>query len=317
MTKIKIIAILIFGISILLAFYSKHIATENEMNLMLLKTINEQKAFTQEISKNIFYIYRNKNASTKQLDELINNFVTNINNKDNIFSKISRNDIKNQSDKIIKLWNRFYLLVQKFRDANKVKGLYSSILLDKLVNDIYNENLKLVMEFDRLITIEKEYFDKTQIKSKFIYVTLFVILITLLLYLFTQLKDLLAFMQKFLNTSKKIINSSTIIGVKPIKINSEVDDVSMAQDNFNFFLQKIDKSIDYAGNSLQSSSLSLEQIENNIEDLLELIASMDDENQLDKELIKKEDILIEALDEVSASLQKLQVLKLNLQNFKK
>ncbi|MEN4046669.1 hypothetical protein [Sulfurimonas sp. NWX367] len=317
MTKIKFLGALIFILSLILALYSKHISTQNEANLKLLKTINEQKAFTQEIAKNIFFIYKNKDVSIKQLDESVKSFVHNMNNKDEILDGIFSQDIKKESEKIIYLWNDFYLLVQKFRDAYRVRNGYTNLVIEKLVRDIYDTNLKLVVEFDKLITMHKKYFDAVKSKNKTIQIALFIILLLLLIYFFTQLKYLIGFIQKFLNTSKKIVQKSTVIGIKPMHENTNIVDVTQAVDDFNFLVQKIDKSIDYSSESIVNASNSLEYIEKNIEDLLELMETMDEENKLDKELVKKEDILIEALEELSSSLQKLQSLKINVLNFKK
>ncbi|WP_457750154.1 hypothetical protein [Sulfurimonas sp.] len=317
MTKIKFLGALIFILSLILALYSKHISTQNEANLKLLKTINEQKAFSQEIAKNIFFIYKNKDVSIKQLDESVKSFVHNMNTKDEILDEIFSQDIKKESEKIIYLWNDFYLLVQKFRDAYRIRNGYTNLVIEKLVRDIYDTNLKLVVEFDKLITMHKKYFDEVKSKNKTIQIALFIILLLLLIYFFTQLKDLIGFIQKFLNTSKKIVQKSTVIGIKPINENTNIVDVTQAVDDFNFLVQKIDKSIDYSSESIVNASNSLEYIEKNIEDLLELMETMDEENKLDKELVKKEDILIEALEELSSSLQKLQSLKINLLNFKK
>ena len=318
MTKIKLLGALIFILSIILALYSKHIATQNDANLVLLKTINEQKAFTQEISKNIFYMYKNKDASTKQLDESIKSFVKNMNQREELLNEIFSDDIELQTDKIVKLWNEFYLLVQKFRDISKVKSnTYTSIITEKLVRDIYDANLKLVVEFNKLIEMHKEHFDAFMNISKAIEIVLFVLLLGLLIYFFTQLKDVIAFIQKFLNTSKKIVKKSTVQGVEPIETLTNVEDVSQAVNDFNFLVEKIDKSIDYSSEAIENASNSLEMIEENIDDLLELMETMDKQNSYDKELIKKEDILIETLEELSSSLQKLQKLKKDLSNFKK
>lgn len=317
MDKIKFLSALIFVLSLLLAFYSKHIAQENDANLNLLKVINEQKAFTQEISKNIFYIYNNKHASTKQLNESIAAFVENVNHKEEILGELDDEQIRKQTEKIIRLWNKFYLLVQKFRDVSKVHNGYTNIIQEKLVSDIYNANLDLVVAFDKLILMHKKYYDALKSRDKTIQIALFVVLLLLLVYLFTQLKGLLLFVQKFLHTSKNIIRKSTVQGVKPIEVEANVADVSEALNDFNYLIAKIDRSIDTSSNAIEKSVESLEDIEKNIEDLIELISIMQEGESLDKELIKKEDILIETLDELSLSAQRLQNLKKDLQNFKK
>jgi len=317
MTKIKIIAVLILIFLVTLALFSKYISSQTSANLNLLKTINEQKAFTQEISKNIFYIYKNKNASTKQLDESIALFINNMSDKDEAFSTIEAEEIKKEAEHIILLWNDFYFLVQNFRDKNKIGNPYTSIILEKIVNNIYKKNLILVIEFNKIIKMHKKYFDTLKEKNKLIQISLFIILLVLILYLFTQLKDLILFIQMFLQTSKNIIQKSTVEGVKPIDLKLKLDVVSEASNDFNFLIEKINQSIDISIQSMQNSINSLEQIEKKIDDLLELIATMDNDIGFNKELIKKENIMIEALEELSNTSDKLQILKKSLEKFKK
>ena len=317
MNKIKFVAALILTLVVVLALFSKHIAKQNSTNLNLLKTINEQKAFTQEISKNIFYIYKNKDASTKQLDKTIQLFIENMNNKEDTLDTIDDDALKEETKQIVLLWNDFYLLVQNFRDKNKMSNPYGGIILEEIVKDIYNKNLKLVTEFNKIIAMHKRYFDTIKERNRVIQIILFVTILLLLLYLFTQLKDLILFIQKFLYTSKKIIQKSTVKGVEPIEIDPSLGDISEASGDFNYLIQKINNSMDVSLESVQRTSDSLEQVEENIEDLLELIAIMSDKNSLDKELIKKEDVMIEALEELSNILQKLQTVQKNLKNFKK
>ena len=77
MLRIKIVGALIFFISILLVLLFSSIDKHNSQNSNLLKIVNQQKAFTQEISKNIFYISKNKDSSTKQLNNSIKDFLSN------------------------------------------------------------------------------------------------------------------------------------------------------------------------------------------------------------------------------------------------
>jgi len=318
MTKIKLLAVVIFLLSLFLAYYSKYAATQNELHIKVLKQINEQKAFTQEISKNIFYIYHNGNNSTKELDQSIKVFVNNMNQREKILENSFSAEIQKQRTKIVKEWNTFYLLVQKFRDLNKVNNnAYTNIALEDIVQQIYKANERLIVEFNSLIKMYKENFEYFIYFSKIVQITLFILLIVLLIYFFTQLKDLLAFIQRFLNTSKKVASNESVKGIQTIETNSSVDAITEAADNFNALVNKINSSIDYSSKSIANASASLEMIEKNIEELLDFMSSVDTEHSYDKEMIKKEDILIEALDELSTSLQKLQKLKINLTNFKK
>jgi len=318
MTKVKLLAALIFILSLMLAYYSKYTTTQNEIHVKTLKLINEQKAFTQEISKNIFYIYHNGNSSTEELDQYIKAFVDTMNHREEAFDDIFSQDIQQQRKKIVKEWNKFYLLVQKFRDLRKVsKNAYTNLALEKLVNNIYRANLQLLKEFNTLIEMYKNSFEYFIYFSKIVQITLFMILFSLLVYFFTQLKDIILFIQKFLHTSKKVVAQESIQGIEPIETKSTVEDISQAATNFNLLVHKINESIDYSSGAIENASNSLEIIEKNIENLLDFMSSVDTDNTYDKELIKKEDILIEALEELTTSLLKLQQLKKNLDNFKK
>ena len=93
MNKIKILSVLIFVLSLTLAYYSKYVSEVNDININFLRTINKQKTFTQEISKNIFYIYNNRDLPTEQLDKLISVFIKNINHRDAILKNITNQNM--------------------------------------------------------------------------------------------------------------------------------------------------------------------------------------------------------------------------------
>lgn len=312
MTKIKVVGVLVFILSIALAFLSSYISNENKNNNLILDNINSQKDFTQEISKNIFYIYKNQNTSTKQLDDSIRKFIDNLNNTDKSLNKINSIAIKNKEDEIVLLWNKFYLHVQNFRDTRKVMTAYSSILLEQIVNDIYNTNIKLVVEFNELTKMHNQYFQEKIDNEKNLQYLLFITLVLLLIYLFSQLKNLITFMQKFIKTSKNIITNSSIKELEPINVNKNNNELLQASNNFNFLVEKINSSIEHSTNSIKHSYNSLEQVERNIEDLLELLSVMDEDESIDKELTKKEDALIQSLEELTSSALKLENLKSDL-----
>jgi len=316
MKKIKIIGAFIFLLSITLSGLSYYISTQNMHNENILKDINEKKAFTQEMSKNIFYMYKRNNISNKRLTKLIDNFFDEI-NKNNINNDIVYpRYIEIQQNKINNLWNLFHLEVQHFRDESNATSasIYSIIFLEKTVKKIYHTNLKLVLEFDRLMKMHQLYsHDKLDIYIHILYM-LFASLVLLLIYLFTQLKDVIAFIQKFLNTSKSIINNSSIEKLEPINITNKSYDMQQASNNFNFLVNKIDNSIKYSINSIEHSTKSLELLENDIEDIMELIYTMEDDNSIDLELTKKEDAVIQSLEELANSTQKISDLKSDLDN---
>ena len=304
MKKIKIAGALIFILSIVLSVIFIYTSKENLVHNNFTNSINEQKGFTQEISKNIFYIYKNKDASTKQLDVSIKEFIKNMN---------SNEQTNKQNKKITALWNKFYLHVQNFRDKSKIKTLYENIILEEIVQNVYSANLELVVEFDKLIKKDKIDFDKKVSMYKYTQITLFALLVLLLLYLFTQLKSVISFIQKFLFTSKNIITNSTIQELEPIEVDDDSLNISQAKDNFNSLVEKINNSVENSSNSIEHSVLSLKILEQHIEKLVELIYTMNDDSA-DKELTKKEDAIIHSLEELSSTARRLKTVKDDLDN---
>lgn len=302
MNKIKIASALIFILSIVLASLFSYTSKKNQAHNNLLNATNKQEAFTQEISKQIFYIYRGESNSTKELDRLINDFTRNIE---------TCGEMVTQEKQIISLWNKFYLSVQKFRDQSRVKTPYSNIILEKVVKDIYNTNQELIIEFNKLIETNNANYNKKIEIYKYTQYLLFALLVIMLLYLFAQLNSVMLFVQKFITTSRDIINKSTIKELKPIGVTNKNSDIDDATNNFNTLIEKINSSIEYSKNSMEHSRESLQIVEQNIEELFELIYTMN-EKELNKELARKEDAIIQSLEELTVSSLKLKNLKSDL-----
>lgn len=284
MNKIKVVGGLIFLLSILLALLSSFIGSQNRVNSGTLSFINEQKAFTQEISKSIFYTYRNAKTSSKTLDETIKNYLENAKMNESEFT---------QNRFITTLWNIFYADVQKFRNQQKVATGYNSVITAKLVNRIYHNNVLLVKEFDKLIELKQAQYQKDIEGYRLFQYLLFFILIGLLIYLFTQVRVVIEFIQKFSKTSKSIIENSTIQGLKPME-ETEQRSLKEATENYNHLVEKINTSIEYSSQSMEQTSKALEGVEQNIEDFMELLSTMQESRS--DELFEKEDAVIDSLE---------------------
>jgi len=305
MTKIKVLGGLIFTLSIVLAFLSNFIANESAVQSRSLSFINEQKAFTQEISKSIFYTYRNRDNSSTTLDNSIKSYLNN--------TKVNESELT-QNRLIAKLWNIFYADVQKFRIQQRVTTGYNAVITARLVNRIYHNNVLLVKEFDKTLELKQAKYDKDIEIYKLLQYTLFFILIGLLIYLFTQVHLVILFIQKFSKTSKDIIENSTIQGLKPIK-EIEQGELKEVTKNYNHLIEKINNSIDYSTKSMEQSRKSLEEVERNIEDFMELLSTMQEEKS--EALFEKEDVVIDSLDTIMKLRGKLGSLKNDLDNLLK
>jgi DNA-binding ferritin-like protein len=139
---------------------------------------------------------------------------------------------------------------------------------------------------------------------------IFAILILLLTYLFTQIHEIIEFIQKFYRTSKSIREKSTIKGATPLEIETREESLRGITQNYNYLLNKIDSSITYADKSIKVSIGAVEEIEQNIEDFMELIATMEDKKS--DELFKKEDKVIDSLETLISLKDRLNILRKNL-----
>lgn len=302
MKKIKITGAFILILLTILTLIFNQTDRRDSQNSMILFALNQQKEFTQDISKNIFYLSKNRNSDLQNLNNSIKSFLSNM----------QSNTAYLQTDKeITHLWNQFYLHVEMFRKNINSTSPYSNILVQQSVKDIYATNLKLILEFDKLIKSKKNQFEKEQGMYKILQYSLFFILFALLLYLFLELNSVINFMQKFITLSKNIINDSNIKKLKIIESSSVNIEATEAKNNFNMLVSQIDESIKNSSDSLQDSRQSLLIVEQNIEKFMELIYAMD-ENPRDDELIQKEDAIIQALEELSKSAKELENLKISL-----
>ncbi len=314
MKTVKLIILLIFVLFVALAFTFSKTSQQNNAQDKLLNIINEQKSYTQTISKDIFYIYKNKTSDTKNLDITIDNFLKNLKNKEIILQNVNSKKIYSKSEYIIELWQDFFKSVKEFKKLHSIASIYSDIILKDIVRDIYNKNINLVSEFNKLIKIQQLHYDEKLNTYKYLQYIILILLLFFLYYLFIQMKDNLTFMHKFLNNSSKIISNSSIQNLEPINIQTSNTQTIKATNNFNLLVDTINTSVNQSSASLQHSLKSLEILEEHIEQLFDLISQMKNDKNLDNELTKKEDAVIQALEEITSSSHKLSSLKMSLDN---
>jgi hypothetical protein len=268
-----------------------------------LERIIHQKAFTQEIAKSIFYLYQKRDSSSKTIENSISKFL----NKDK--------NILVYNKKITKLWNRFYAKVAQFRKQQILLTPYSSIASDRLVNDIYNINIELIVAFDKLLETKEFEYHQSIKNSKKIQRVLFISLLLLLIYLFTQVREIISFIHKFSKTSNTIIQNSTIKGVKLFEIKTKEIELKEITKNYNHLVEQINISIEHSGKSINITTKSLEELEHNIENFMELLAIMEDKQS--DEVFKKEDVVIELLEKLGSLNETLKQLKSELEGLLK
>jgi len=315
MKKIKIVGLIIVFVSLCLIAFIKYIDSQNKLYDNALYITSKQKSLTQDIAKNVFYIYRNDTLSLNQLNNIIEKSIINQNLHNKIVAETYSDEIIKQQKSIKKLENEFYKYVNIFKDQNRVVIAYANILLRQSVKEVYSINLELVQEFDKCILLQQRRYSKKMLEYEIVVNALIVILTLLVLYLFTQVRTIISFIQTFNDTSNKIIKNSSIKDLEEISVeNNNNEDIKNAVNNFNNIVQKINHSIEYSANQIEHTSQSLEQIESNIEEFMDCCIEMNIENKENINIIKKEDAVIESLDELMNLSNKLKNLQNNLQD---
>lgn len=302
MKNIKIIglaiALLLMALLVISGIKQKHQGIL-EKNITSLK---KQKEFTQEISKSIFFLSKNHNhIGHAELNKTIKRFLNNI------------NDSGSTNKEMTTLWNRFYLDVQRFRDNINHNSIYSKILLDKEINELYMTNLKLVVELEKLIRAKESKLSTiSKVYMIFEYGT-FAIIAILLTALFLELRTIFGFIQRFLDLSKSLLLDSSLGKINNIK-RTKTDEHCEADVHLHKLATQVDESIQESIKLVELSQESLVGVEKNVEKLLNLVFEMS-QTAYDAQLRKKEDSIIETLDELGKSKLKLQQLQDRLTKF--
>ncbi len=305
MKGIKIVGGVIFILSIVLILYASFIAEQNRIYQARVVFISEQKAFTQEISKSIFYLYRNRKQDDTHLNSIVKKYLDNLSSNEGAFT---------QSREIVTLWNRFYADVQRFRDQQEVQTGYDSLLMPKLVNRIYQNNLLLVEQFEQRLKEEQASHNEMMRRYHGLQYGLFMVLLGLLLYLFGRVHWVMEFIQQFTQRSKKILENTTIRGLKPITLKADNALVSTATENHNQLVEEINLALKQSRLSLSRSTHSLEQLAQRIEAYMELIAQMQKSDVDAEEIFRREDTVIDALETLMRLRRQLNQLEKKLEH---
>ena len=314
-TKIKAIGILFIILMSIIIITTTYLNSKNKKDALVINIAGKQRMLTQQISKNIFYIYHNQNHAFTELDNAAVEFGYNLNSLKNgnaligVF-KAPTDEIAKQISKIEILWNNFNSNIQEFKKLILEKKDNES-KLKNVVNSIYNSNTVLLKEVDLLVTM---YTQNTEQKTDYLkYIQYFFALIIIILmgYSFTQLKSMENNAKKFFEFSKKLVSNPDNEPLEPIKIEAEKEIVE-ATDTINCFIDKINSAVDYSANAIEHSknaSTKLEEITDEFDKVLkELNHSTEISNQFDK----SEDIVIQTQEELHNSTKKLQELKTQL-----
>lgn len=317
-TKIKLIGFLFIILMISIIATTIYLNDKNKKDALTINIVGKQRMLTQNITKNIFYLYQHKNASIAELENSTTEFIYNLNTlkEGNKLSKIQEaptNQIANQLIKVDILWKNFYEKIIKFKDLLQKDDKESLILLDGIVNSIHQTNLTLLDEVDKLVSIYTTYSEEKLNTLQYIQYFFAFLILLLIIYSFIQLRNMEDNVKKFLEESEKIVKQNFDGPLTPIKLEGENEIIEMSK-NINCFVEKINSVMSYSTNAIEQSknaSLKLDELTIEFDNILDELTNSSD---IAKQLNKSEDIFIQSQEHLINSTKRLQDLKKELEN---
>ena len=314
-TKIKIIGILFALLMTSIIATTIYLNNKNEKDAMIINIAGKQRMLTQNISKNIFYLYSNPKSSQNELDSSIEEFIYNLESLKggNSLGKLKEApniQIDRQMLQIEYLWSIFYQNIVKFKEL--IQNNSNKQELQNIVNIIYETNPELLYEVDALVslhTINSEQKIRFLKNSQYFFA---ILILFLIIYSFLELKTMEKNALRFLEESKKVMEQNFEEPLKPLKIEAEGELIE-ASNIFNRFLNKINSAIIDSNSALEQSknaSYKLEEISNEFD---EIINEIQNKSEISKQLNKSEDIAIQTQEQLLHSSKRLNELKNELE----
>lgn len=318
-TKIKTIGVLFALLLVSIVTTTIYLNNKNIKDAMIINIAGKERMLTQNISKNVFFIYSNPYSSFEELNSSIDEFIYNLNSLKggNNLSKLKESptiQIENQLAKVELLWGVFYKNITMFKellgDENK------KYELQIIVDSIYNTNTNLLNEVDGLVslyTIHSEQKISFLKNSQYFFAILIFVLI---FYSFLELKAMEKNALKFLEESKKIMEQDFEEPLRPLKIEAEGELVE-AGNLFNSFIHKINSAMDDSNSAIIQSKKASFKLEELTCEFDEIIDELKNSNEVSKYLNRSEDIAIQTQEHLMSSTKRLEELKNELEKILK
>lgn len=312
-TKIKFIGILFIVLMTSIIATTIYLNEKNKKDALIINIAGKQRMLTQNISKNIFYLYHNNSDSYSELDSSTIEFIYNLNSLKNGntltgISKAPTDEIAKQLLKVEILWNYFHKNINGFKDLIQRNDKSNDADLKNIVTSVYSNNTILLSEVENLVSMYTIYAEQKSDYLRYIQYIFAIIIIFLMVYSFSQLKSMEENAKRFFEESKKIMKNDNNELLVPIKIEAE-EEIVEATDTINCFIDKINSAMTYSANAIEHSknaSIKLEEITDEFDKIIDELTNSAD---ISKQLNKSEDIVIQSQENLMNSTKKLQELK--------
>lgn len=315
-TKIRVIGAFFVILMLLIVGTTAYLNAKNKKDALIINIAGKERMLTQQISKNVFYLYYNNIEDTSELDGAKEEFIYNLyslknGNKLIGIAEAPTDLIAKQISKIEVLWNTFNNNVNQFKSLLVLRDSgENELVIKSYVNSIYNTNSNLLKEVDNLVTMYTIYSEEKTETIKYFQYLFTIIILALIAYSFSQLKSIENNANKFFEYSDQLVNSD-LSNLEPIKIEAE-GEIVQATDTLNSFINKVNSAMNYSTEAIEHSknaSLKLEEITDEFD---QIINNLTNSRDISMQLDKSEDIVIQSQEDMINSTKKLQELKQQL-----
>ncbi|MEA1955319.1 MAG: type IV pili methyl-accepting chemotaxis transducer N-terminal domain-containing protein [Campylobacterota bacterium] len=321
-TKIKALGALLIILMLSVITTTIYLNQQNEKDALVINIAGKQRMLTQKISKNIFYIHYSSNKDFYELNTAVDEFIKGLNTlkhgdaRKNI-SPISTDKILKQQDEIHKLWANFYNNIQNFKLYTN-SNLNSKKELEEIISSIYRDNIILLNNVDKLVTMYTNNSENKINSIKLFQYSSGLIVLVLFLYSLIQLKLIESHVDAFMQYSKKIITNEDSSKLEPLELQKESErEIVEVSDTINCFIQKVNSAMEHSSEALLQSERASSKLEELTDEFDLIIDELKDRSQVHKYLNNSEDIVIESTEELINSTKKLSNLKMELEKLTK
>jgi len=307
--KIKILASLLILTIFTVISITIYLNQKNIKDATIVNIAGKQRMLTQNITKNIFYLYQYKTNDFSELDMAISEFnhgLVTLKDGSKLLGILPAptEDISKQITKVIVLWGDFEKNTMSFKTAlinNNINQLNS------ILKYFHKTNTQLLKEVDTVVNLYTKHIEqKTNFIKNFQYISLS-LLFVFTLYALIQLRQIESHAREFIEKSKKI-SSNDLKDMELLDMKGETEFLEMA-DNFNCFINKVSSAMNYSQTALEQSKLASDKLESLTDEFSNIIDELENRPEISKQLDKSEDIVIQSTEDLLKSTKKLQNLK--------
>ena len=321
-TKIKVLGSLLILLMVSVLLTTIYLNQQNAKDASTINIAGKERMLTQKMAKNIFFIYYNSNKDFNELNSAVNEFIEGLNilrhgNKEKGIPSAPTAKISHQLLEINKLWKNYHEDIQNFKLYLNAQA-HKKNELDEIITSVHKENLSLLDNVDKLVTMYTEYSEnKTHFIKTFQY-TSGGILLLLFIYSILQLRSIESHVDAFISYSKMLANNKGSNKLKPLKVKEESEsEIIEVSDTINCFIEKVNSAVDYSTEALLQSERASNKLEELTDQFDMILFELQDKSLVSKHLNNSEDIVIESREELINSTRKLQNLKSELNKLSK